>query len=219
MDHRYRFPFAYCGLLLLMLSPHGFSDEAGQQLAQQGGEGIPACASCHGAKGEGNAAAGWPHLAGLPADYLASQLKAFANGSRDNATMAPIASALSDQQREAVAGYFAGLAPPDSAPSKAVAGKVRERGKTLAQYGDWQKGIPACTTCHGLQGRGVGATFPPIAGQSATYLQNQIKAWQSGQRNNDPNGLMAAVAKRLDEKDIQAVTAWFASLPPQPSAQ
>ena len=219
MRGRYRFT---CGLfgfsfLILLMPTISAANEAGKKLALQGGEGVQPCSSCHGAQGGGNAAAGWPRLAGLNADYMVQQLNALANGTRSNPLMAPIASSLSEQQRANVAEYFASLTPPAAAPGGDVDQKTLKRGEVLAQRGDWQQGIPACTSCHGLKGQGVGAAFPSIAGQSAMYLQNQIKAWQSGSRQNDPNGLMASVAKRLSDEDSQAVTAWFASLPAEPS--
>lgn len=219
MNGRYSFRCGLFGFSLLILSvpTTGAANEAGKKLAQQGGEGVQACSTCHGADGGGNAAAGWPRLAGLSADYMVHQLKSLADGTRSNPIMAPIASALSEQQRGEVAEYFASLNPPAKAPGGEVDQKVLKRGEVLAQRGDWQQGIPACTSCHGLKGQGVGDTFPSIAGQSAMYLQNQIKAWQSDSRHNDPNGLMASVAKRLSDKDSQAVTAWFASLPAEPS--
>src|SRR5699024_10990142 len=71
--------------------------------------GAPPCLTCHGANGEGNAAAGFPRLAGLSAAYQSKQLHDFASGERGNPIMAPIANALSDQQIEALARYYAGL--------------------------------------------------------------------------------------------------------------
>ena len=52
----------------------------GRQISTQGANGAPACVTCHGANGEGNPAAGFPHLAGMGAAYLAEQLDAMANG-------------------------------------------------------------------------------------------------------------------------------------------
>ena len=37
----------------------------GRQISTQGANGAPACMTCHGANGEGNPAAGFPHLAGM----------------------------------------------------------------------------------------------------------------------------------------------------------
>ena len=73
------------------------------------GHGIPACSTCHGAGGEGNAAAGFPRLARLPAAYLVAQLNSFANGGRRNAVMEPIARQLTAGQRGQLAEFYAGL--------------------------------------------------------------------------------------------------------------
>ena len=45
------------------------------------------CQACHGAQGEGNPAGGFPRLAGQTADYLAAQLRNFADGRRASAVM------------------------------------------------------------------------------------------------------------------------------------
>ena len=61
------------------------------------------------------------------------------------------------------------------------------------------------------------ADFPYLAGQQADYIIEQIKNWRTGQRGGDPLGLMKAVAAKLDDDDIAAVAAYYASLP-APSA-
>ena len=45
------------------------------------------CAGCHGPDGMGNAALGYPQLAGRDAAYIAAQLRAFRSGARKSATM------------------------------------------------------------------------------------------------------------------------------------
>src|SRR5215469_7237069 len=85
----------------------------GKTIATQGtAKGIPACISCHGANGEGNTAAGFPRLAGLPEAYLAAQLTAFADGSRENSVMQPFAKIMSLDGRSAVSQYFSSLPAP-----------------------------------------------------------------------------------------------------------
>ena len=74
------------------------------------------CANCHGSGGEGGLT-GAPRLAGLPQTYLAQQLAAYANGTRPQAVMTPIARALTMQEREAIAAYYAGLRAP-AAPAQ-----------------------------------------------------------------------------------------------------
>ncbi|MCS6474378.1 c-type cytochrome, partial [Burkholderia thailandensis] len=69
----------------VLLASHARADDIalGKTIATQGATtGVAACIGCHGAQGEGNAAAGFPRLAGTNAAYLAAQLAAFADGSR-----------------------------------------------------------------------------------------------------------------------------------------
>ena len=188
--------------------------ESGAQLANSGNAaGAPACATCHGAAGQGQGAAGFPRLAGLNAGYLAEQLRSFHAGTRMNPIMAPIAKLLSASDAQALAGYYAALPAINATGDAAAAAPVIAAGKTLAQTGDWKNGVPACAQCHGVAGLGVGATFPQIAGQSAVYISNQLAAWQAGTRKNDPMGLMRGIAVKLSAADVTAVTAYYASLP------
>jgi cytochrome c553 len=70
---------------------------------------VPACASCHGATGNGIPAQ-YPRLAGQHQDYTLAQLTNFRNGTRKNSVqMTDIAQRLSDEEMKAVADYVAGL--------------------------------------------------------------------------------------------------------------
>ncbi|HET7921930.1 MAG TPA: c-type cytochrome [Gammaproteobacteria bacterium] len=77
---------------------------------------IPACAACHSPDGVGNAPMAIPALEGQHAEYIISQLQAFANGSRKSPMMDPIASRLSAEQMKAVASYIQGLHRTPVAP-------------------------------------------------------------------------------------------------------
>ena len=85
--------------------------KAGETLYRGGDKSaqIPACAACHGPDGSGNGPMLVPALAGQHAAYVISQLQAFANGSRTNEMMNPIAKRLNDKQMKAVASYIQGL--------------------------------------------------------------------------------------------------------------
>jgi cytochrome c553 len=83
----------------------------------------------------------------------------------------------------------------------------------LATRGRWSKQVPACIACHGPQGVGVGAQFPPLAGQPAMYIANQLRDWQAGTRKNDPLDMMRRISLALDAPDITAVSEWFAAQP------
>jgi cytochrome c553 len=87
---------------------------AGKTLYQAGNRasGVPACSSCHGANGAGVPAAKWPALSGQHPAYIEAQLKAFAEGARNNDPnnmMRDIASRLTAAEMKAVAAYVSGL--------------------------------------------------------------------------------------------------------------
>jgi cytochrome c553 len=206
-----------CALFAVTLVALGLAASAAAQdaatIAKKGnGQGAPPCASCHGADGAGQAASGFPRLAGLDPAYFEEQLASFANGSRENAVMQPIAKALSKDEGEALANYYAKM-PVPAAASTSAKPKDNTLGKQLALRGRWSKQVPACVACHGPHGVGVGAHFPPLAGQPASYLINQLSAFKKGTRHNGPLGLMKHVAENLSGKDMQAVAHWFAAQP------
>ena len=214
-DRCHRDPWALTRIGILALAACGagpaLAEDAGAGIAANGTPGgVPACASCHGKHGEGNADAGLPRLAGLSPPYMREQLTAFAYGQRDSPVMTPIAKMLSADEAQAVSAYFSGIpgsVPPMRAPVADMSGA------RLATEGRWADGIPGCFSCHGPGGIGVGAAFPPLAGQPPSYIMGQLQAWQAGKRPSGPLGLMGAIARRLTSADISALTDWFATLP------
>ncbi|MCP1473696.1 cytochrome c553 [Pseudomonas sp. EB276 TE3739] len=78
-------------------------------------KGLPACTGCHSPNGAGNAAAGFPHLGGQHAQYIAKQLTDFRKevdgraNDGDAMTMRTIARKLSDEDIAAVSSYIQGL--------------------------------------------------------------------------------------------------------------
>ncbi|QHE77596.1 c-type cytochrome [Hydrogenophaga sp. PBL-H3] len=70
---------------------------------------IAACAGCHSPNGAGIPAQ-YPRLSGQHADYTATQLKHFRDGTRaNNLQMAGVAAKMNDREIKAVADYIAGL--------------------------------------------------------------------------------------------------------------
>ena len=208
-------PIVIAGLCfgLLAVSASAADINLGKTIMLKGNDkGATACQTCHRADGSGNAAAGFPRLAGINAEYLAKQLHDFRDGTRNNAIMQPIAKALSDTEMTDVAAYFATQRPTTLPIARDAA--LIARGARIALSGLWDKDIPACVSCHGPAGRGVGAHFPALAGQHADYIATQIEAWRNGTRTNDPQALMKGIALRMPVTDIAAVSAYFASLAP-----
>lgn len=176
------------------------------------------CASCHGAGGMGNASAGFPALAGLPASYIAAQIAGFQKGTRASPIMSGIVANLGVAQIEAVAAYYAALPVPQTSEPAPLPGGP---GAVLAIDGDWNHstaGIPSCSACHGPYGVGVGSTAPRLAGQPAAYIAAQLGAWQKNSRKGDPLGLMKRVADKLTAAQIEAVAGYYAALSPNPQA-
>jgi cytochrome c553 len=207
------------GLWLMATSTVSLAAD-GRTLAMNGnGKGALPCSVCHGAQGEGQPQAGFPRLDGLNGVYIRQQLDDFADGKRSNDIMRPIASALSADERQAVASFYSAQTTAKAAePANADAATIA-RGLALAAHGDWSKGLPGCNQCHGPDGEGVAGTFPKLAAQNSKYVTQQLQDWQQGKRANDPLHLMTAIAAKLDDGEIAAVAAYYASLPTAPSSQ
>jgi cytochrome c553 len=200
---------ALAALAVVWLQPVRAAAADGAAIALHGVGTVPACATCHGAQGQGNPQIGAPHLAGEGIDYLREQLANFAAGHRINPIMQPIAAGLTPEQRDAAAAFFAALPVP--APHPVPAG-ADQAGARLAEHGRWSVGLPACTQCHGPNGIGVPPYFPRLAGLTAPYLTAQLLAWQQGHRPPGPLGLMPVVASKLSTGDIKNLAAYFAAL-------
>ena len=65
------------------------------------------CAACHGTDGKGAPTSSVPPIAGMPGDYLATQLKAFKSGARPATIMHQLSKGYSDAQIEQMAAFFA----------------------------------------------------------------------------------------------------------------
>ncbi len=67
------------------------------------------CQACHGADGAANVDPQYPRLAGQYRDYLSRALHEYKAGKRENAIMAGFVAALSEEDMEDLAAYFASL--------------------------------------------------------------------------------------------------------------
>lgn len=207
------------GLLLALLCVATPVSSYSSTQIERGKAAAMVCVACHQADGNGLELAGatpWPRLAGLDAVYLANQLRAFKSGERSNAEMLPFAQMLDDTQIEDVAVYYSSLEARKPPASDAISQDVLDAGRKLALHGDWDRYIVPCMSCHGPGNQGVGPTFPDISGQHAGYIATQLVAWRDGDRQGDPLGLMQAIAERMTDDDITAVSAWLSTQPPAP---
>ena len=69
--------------------------------------------------------------------------------------------------------------------------------------------ISQCKTCHGVNGIAKIPMAPNIAGTARGYLEQQLKHYKSGKRENE---IMSVIAKDLTRDDIKAAAKWYSSL-------
>ncbi len=166
------------------------------------------CAACHNPDGNSTNPT-YPKLAGQSADYLNKQLTEFKSGARVNAIMVGMVATLTPQDMEDLAAYFASqqIARDTADPALVPAGEALFRGGNLTT------GVSACMACHGVAGAGnPAAKFPALAGQHATYVETQLKAFRAMERTNDAGQMMRGVAAKLTDPEIKAVASYIQGL-------
>ena len=166
------------------------------------------CAACHGVDGNSSEPS-FPKLAGQAASYSYKQLIDFTSGARESLIMAPMLKGLSMQDLADISVYYASM--------KVIPGSVSEallkRGQKLYRGGNKETGTPACMACHGPSGAGMpAAKWPALSGQHPRYTEMQLEAFASGDRNNDPNGMMRDIAVKLSAEERKAVSAYISGL-------
>ncbi|TQV89136.1 c-type cytochrome [Aliikangiella coralliicola] len=176
--------------------------------AAKGKEKSVTCASCHGPDGNSPLAIN-PKLAGQSEKYLVKQLKEFKSGARKNATMAPMASMLSDEDIEHVAAFYAS----QKVQHAAVNDEYIQLGQRLYRGGDADRDIPACIACHGPKGQGMPAAgFPALGGQHPGYTKAQLLAFRDGSRDNDLNSVMRDIVAKMSDQQIEALSQYLVGL-------
>ena len=164
------------------------------------------CFLCHGLEGE-SASPVFPRLAGQHSEYIAKQLGEFKSGKRKSDTMKPQAEELTPAEMKALGAFFeakkANARPVKDAELMAV-------GKYVFNRGNQFSGLPACASCHGVKGLGT-PQLPRLAGQHPRYTEDQLKQFNSRERNND-NAVMHTVASKLTELERNAVAEYIATL-------
>ena len=192
--------------LTLLVGIVGTVNAAGD--AQAGKTKSATCIACHGTDGNATITL-YPKLAGQHAEYIVKQLQDFKSGARKDPIMAGMVAGLSAQDMEDLGAYFASQQITDGTTPEDVVAVA----KSLYQGGDMERNIAACIACHGPRGNGSGlAKFPKIASQNAEYIAAQLKKFRSGERANDPSGMMTDTAKKLTDAEIDALAKYLGGL-------
>ena len=201
-------------IILVSGSIYAASDKAeikavkrGDPLA--GSELVATCAGCHGA--DGNSIVGqWPTLAGQRESYTLAQLIHVQKGERMIESMMGLLDNYSEDQLRDIAAFYAAqevkVGQADSINF--------ELGQRIYRAGNLSNGVPACTGCHGPQGKGVeSAGYPMLSGQKAEYVVTSLVAYKNGERVHSSNAkIMQGIAARLTTEEIRAVANYVSGL-------
>ena len=182
--------------------------------AEKGSQLVESCAACHGVDGN-SISPDWPKLAGQNQKYIYEQLKYFRDGDRMNALMmsvTPYLQTLEDSDLLDIAAYYSDYAV--SVGQAKNDEELLELGTQLYRFGNMKKGVPACTSCHAVQGQGNSlAGFPSVAGQQVGYLTSTLKAYRSKERNAGESSLMMqSIAQNLSDDEIDALANYMHGL-------
>lgn len=97
-------------------------------------------------------------------------------------------------------------APAAPAPASPLATLPAPAGEAMAH---------TCAACHGTRGQIGDEAFMPLAGMPRTQFVRTMQDFRSGAR---PSTLMGHVADGFTDADLQAMAAYFESLPMQEAA-
>jgi cytochrome c553 len=140
--------------------------------------------------------------------YTIRQLEAFANRVRADKDAHDYMWGIADQLDEEVVGgiahYYAVQPPPPGPWERSV---LSTKGKDLFNAGASDRGIPACSACHGPNAEGFGE-FPRLAGQHAKYIVKQIGYIGAQAR---PTAVRHDFVKNLTLEETRAVAEYVQS--------
>lgn len=205
---------AWQAALLLVLFASAAHAQDTSAFARQGGfeAKLQYCKTCHGLSGQGYM--GYfpmPRLAGQQPDYIEAQLRAFIERRRTNSIMFNVAHVLSPAMLTALSTHFRNLDPKPfgGAPRRAVA-----TGKRIYEDGLPEANVPACSACHGMDGKGQ-HEIPRLAGQLYDYTVGQLTGWNKARGQGsavDTSAIMASTAHNLTRSQVEAVAAYVSYL-------
>jgi len=158
------------------------------------------CAICHGPTGVSRADS--PSLSGQYAASIYKQLKDYKTGARVNVVMSPFAVNLSEQDMADIAAYYAYL-PRLPLPSRTIDRPIPR----IVASGAPLRGIAPCGSCHGDLDNKLGS--PWLGGQSAVYFRQQLGAFARGERSNDINQQMRAIARRMTPEEMDEAALYY----------
>ena len=144
------------------------------------------CTPCHGPTGISYANS--PNVAGQYAVAVYKQLRDYRFSVRTNAIMTPLAESLSDTDMKQIAAYYASLPKPQES-------HLTAEPPAIVRWGAPMRNVAPCGSCHGNMDHTLAS--PWLNGEPQIYLLQQLQAFGSGERTNDINGQMRAMAQGM----------------------
>ena len=166
------------------------------------------CEACHGKDGN-SVDKSVPSLAGQGGVYLQRQVAAF-QAQRRLGIMSGVAMGLNNAEIREAATYFSQQIAKPGANQSSGAG-APQRGEEIYVEGIVATQVPACASCHAMNGAGLPPEFPRLAGQHARYIAEQLRAFRSGNRYGN-NAMMRKVSAKLSDQQIEAVADYIEHL-------
>lgn len=83
---------------------------------------------------------------------------------------------------------------------------------SVAIAGNGARLAEACTSCHGLEGRG-GGKIPPLAGRPETELLAQMQGYQKNEPATEAT-IMPRILRAYDDAEIAALATYFSDMKP-----
>lgn len=176
------------------------------------GDVVKTCARCHLSTGRGPDMGAVPNIAILTPAYVRRALTRYANGTRHSGFMQPVATQLDEAQIAQLAAYYTAQ-PHVRSDSSAGSAEELALGRRIATTGIPARGLGPCAGCHDIT-KAAAAEFPAIDGQHRAYLAGRLRQFRAEPPSVGGAHPMRAVAKRLKDRDIEAVAAFYASREP-----
>jgi len=196
-----------------VFSANGHAADSEEAAPTRGFQGkIEYCKTCHGLSAEGyRGYFTMPRLAGQQPEYIENQLRAFMERRRLNPIMANVAHGISPGAFKTLAASFRSLNPPPygGAPRESLA-----LGKTIFDTGIPEANVPACSACHGPEGKGQGQ-IPRLAGQLYWYTVKALASWDKERGRGsvrDTSAIMSPTSHNLTSAQVSAIAAYVSNL-------
>lgn len=204
------------------LTAHEYDQENGEDINE-------VCAGCHGAFGQGGGDGEYPRLAGMPAEFIARQLRLFRERKRPNLAMVEYVDdrQMPDPDIQDISIFLAGiqlktrLPPVDENDPGFDAYERLLESKRLMQIpraeGDYGRGASLyrkeCANCHGKLGEGDEAkAIPLLAGQYTDYLWRQVEKYRNRIRIHDPEAPEDELLSEFSDEDLKDIFAHLSLL-------